>query len=130
MKTINIKTTRDMEFVNITGQVQKLIDGIDVKNGVCYLYVPHTTAAITINEGADPAVVQDIIEQLNKIIPKSGRYHHLEGNAHAHIKASILGSSKIVLIKNNKLALGTWQSIFFCEFDGPRSRRIYTQILK
>ncbi len=130
METINIKTKKDMEFVNITGHVQKIIDESDVENGVCYLYVPHTTAAITINEGADPAVVQDIIEQLNKNAPKFGRYHHLEGNAHAHIKASILGSSQIVLIANKKLALGTWQSIFFCEFDGPRSRRVYAQILK
>ncbi len=130
MKTINIKTTKDMDFVNITGQVQKLVNESNIENGVCYLYVPHTTAAITINEGADPAVVQDIIEQLNKNIPKFGRYHHLEGNAHAHIKASILGSSQIVLIENKKLALGTWQSIFFCEFDGPRNRRIYAQILK
>lgn len=130
METINIKTKRDMEFVNITGQVQKIIDESNVENGVCYLYVPHTTAAITINEGADPAVVQDIIEQLNKTVPESGRYHHLEGNAHAHIKASILGSSQIVLIENKKLKLGTWQSMFFCEFDGPRNRRVYAQILK
>lgn len=130
MKAINIKTTKDMEFVNITSQVQKIIDESDVENGVCYLYVPHTTAAITINEGADPAVVVDIIEQLNKAVLKSGRYHHLEGNAHAHIKASILGLSQIVLFENKRLALGTWQSIFFCEFDGPRNRRIYIQILK
>ncbi|GAG64178.1 unnamed protein product [marine sediment metagenome] len=130
MTAINVRTTKDMEFVNITSQVQKIIDESDVENGVCYLYVPHTTAAITINEGADPAVVKDIIEQLNKTVPKSGRYHHLEGNAHAHIKASILGSSQTVIIKNKKLALGTWQSIFFCEFDGPRNRRIYIQILK
>lgn len=130
MKAINVRTTKDMEFVNITGQVQKIIDESNVENGVCYLYVPHTTAAITINEGADPAVVQDIIEQLNKTVPESGRYHHLEGNAHAHIKASILGSSQIVLIANKKLKLGTWQSMFFCEFDGPRNRRVYAQILK
>jgi len=130
MKAINVRTTKDIEFINITNNVQRLIDESEVENGVCYLYVPHTTAAITINEGADPAVVQDIIEQLNKSIPKFGRYHHLEGNAHAHIKASILGSSQIVLIDNKKLALGTWQSIFFCEFDGPRSRRIYAQIIK
>ena len=130
MKTIDIKTTKDMDFVNITGQVQKLVNESNIENGVCYLYVPHTTAAITVNEGADPAVVQDIIEQLNKIVPKFGRYHHLEGNAHAHIKASILGSSQIVLIENKKLKLGTWQSMFFCEFDGPRNRRVYAQILK
>jgi len=129
VKTINIKTTKDMDFVNITGQVQKLVNESNVENGVCYLYVPHTTAAITINEGADPAVVKDIIEQLNKTVPKFGRYHHLEGNAHAHIKASILGSSQIVLFENKKLALGIWQSIFFCEFDGPRNRRVYIQIL-
>jgi secondary thiamine-phosphate synthase enzyme len=130
MKALNIKTSRDMEFVNITGQVQRIIDENKVEDGVCYLYVPHTTAAITINEGADPAVVEDIIEQLNKNIPKYGKYHHLEGNAHAHIKASILGSSQMVLIENKKLKLGTWQSIFFCEFDGPRNRRVYAQILK
>lgn len=129
MKAINVRTTKDMEFINITGQVQKIIDESDVENGICYLYVPHTTAAITINEGADPVVVKDIIEQLNKTVPKFGRYHHLEGNAHAHIKASILGSSQMVLIENKKLALGTWQSIFFCEFDGPRNRRVYIQIL-
>ncbi|GAG86608.1 unnamed protein product [marine sediment metagenome] len=117
MTAINVRTTKDMEFVNITSQVQKIIDESDVENGVCYLYVPHTTAAITINEGADPAVVKDIIEQLNKTVPKSGRYHHLEGNAHAHIKASILGSSQTVIIKNKKLALGTWQSIFFCKIQ-------------
>jgi secondary thiamine-phosphate synthase enzyme len=96
-----------------------------VEEGICHLYVPHTTAGITINESADPSVVMDILQALDAIVPESGKYSHLEGNSPAHIKSSLVGHSAMILIHEGKMALGTWQGIFFCEFDGPRSRRIF-----
>jgi secondary thiamine-phosphate synthase enzyme len=126
---LNIKTSFRTQFVDITNQVKQLVAGAGTSEGICHLYAPHTTAAITINENADPSVVQDIIKQLDKLIPWQDNYRHTEGNAAAHIKASILGASQVVLINGGLLALGTWQGIFFCEFDGPRQRKVLVKII-
>jgi secondary thiamine-phosphate synthase enzyme len=110
---------------DITALVQKEVSNRGVKEGICFVYVPHTTAGITINEGADPAVCQDIMAKLNEIVPKDAGYRHMEGNSDSHIKASLMGSSVAVIIERGRLVLGTWQKIYFCEFDGPRSRKVY-----
>jgi len=128
MREIRISTTSRTELLDITGQVQKTVAESGVRDGVCHVYVPHTTAGITINENADPSVRQDILMELDKIVPFQDNYRHLEGNAAAHIKASIVGSSETILVQAGKLLLGTWQGIFFCEFDGPRSRRVITRV--
>lgn len=130
IKELPIKSRARTEFIDITEHVQKAVSELHVKNGVCYLYVPHTTAALTINEGADPSVRKDIEEQLARLVPFDGGYHHTEGNSPAHIKASLLGSSEIVFIEDGRLLLGTWQSIYFCEFDGPRNRRVNLKVIK
>lgn len=129
LSDINIKTRSQIEFIDITSQVQGVIDKSGIKEGVCYVYVPHTTAAVTINENADPDVIRDIITKLNEIVPLNGNYRHTEGNSAAHIKASIFGASETVFIKDRRLVLGTWQSIFFCEFDGPRSRKAFIKLI-
>jgi secondary thiamine-phosphate synthase enzyme len=128
MREIRISTTSRTELLDITSEVQKAVAESRVRDGVCHVYVPHTTAGITINENADPSVRQDILMELNKIVPFQDNYRHLEGNAAAHIKASIVGSSQTILVRAGKLLLGTWQGIFFCEFDGPRSRRVITRV--
>ncbi|MFW6147912.1 MAG: secondary thiamine-phosphate synthase enzyme YjbQ [Thermodesulfobacteriota bacterium] len=125
ISTISIRTRERSEMVDITSEVKEEIQKAGLEEGVCYLYVPHTTAGITINEGADPSVAVDIQTTLDKVIPWSGPYKHLEGNAAAHIKSSLVGNSAVVLVEAGKLKLGTWQSIFFCEFDGPRTRKAY-----
>jgi len=130
IKELPIRSSARTEFIDITDHVQKAISELHVKNGVCYLYVPHTTAALIINEGADPSVRRDIDEQLSRLVPFNGGYHHTEGNSPAHIKASLLGSSAIVFIEDGRLHLGTWQSIYFCEFDGPRDRRVSLKVIK
>ncbi len=124
LKEFSISTDQQVEFVKLTGQIQKLLDESAVQEGICHVYVPHTTAGITINEGADPDVIRDMTMELNKIVPLEDGYRHAEGNSAAHIKASMMGSSVAVIIENGKLVLGTWQAIFFCEFDGPRTRRV------
>lgn len=121
---IRIETKTKEELIDITRRVQEEIDRLGAKRGICFVYVPHTTAGITINENADPSVKADIIAQLSKIAPDGGPYSHLEGNAPAHIKASLLGSSVMVAVSEGRLQLGTWQGIMFAEFDGPRSRRV------
>lgn len=126
--TINVKTRSRIEMVDITSSVQKEISKSKTLDGLCLVYVPHTTAGITINEGADPAVCQDVMDKLNELVPANESYRHMEGNADSHIKASLMGSSVHVMVENGRLVLGTWQKIFFCEFDGPRSRRVYLQI--
>ena len=126
--TISVKTDARIDMVDITRLVQKEISDARLQEGVCVVYVPHTTAGITINEGADPDVCRDIIKKLSELVPYDRSYRHLEGNADSHIKASIIGSSVTVIIKNGQLLLGTWQKIFFCEFDGPRSRRVYVKV--
>ena len=129
VKHINVKTRSRTEFVNITSDVQKIVSESGIKSGVCYMYVPHTTAAVTINEGADPSVVKDILSTLNKQFPQDSGYLHMEGNSDAHIKTSLVGSSEAVIIDGGNLVLGTWQAIFFCEFDGARNRRIYVKVM-
>ncbi len=126
IKQFTIQTSKRNEFVNITGQVQELAEG--VKEAVATIFSPHTTTAITINENADPDVPRDILKKLEELIPQKDNFAHMEGNSDAHIKASLFGSSVRVIVMDSKLLLGTWQSIFFCEFDGPRTRKFYVQI--
>jgi len=124
-----IKTTKDQQFINITSYVRRAVSDSGVKGGIVTVFVPHTTAGVTINENADSDVVADILSGLNKAFPVHGSYLHFEGNSHAHIKASLMGSSCTVIIENGALKLGTWQGIYFCEFDGPRNRKVYIKIL-
>ena len=128
MGEIRVSTKSRTELVDITSQVQDAVRESGVLDGICHVYVPHTTAGLTINENADPSVRQDILMELNKMVPFEDSYKHLEGNAAAHIKASIVGSSETILVDGGRLLLGTWQGIFFCEFDGPRNRRVVTRI--
>jgi len=125
IKQFSIQTSRRNEFIDITAQIQDLVE--EVSEGVATVFVPHTTTGITINENADPAVPRDILKKLEELIPQQDNYSHMEGNSDAHIKASLLGSSVRVIIKDAQLLLGTWQAIFFCEFDGPRTRKFYVQ---
>jgi secondary thiamine-phosphate synthase enzyme len=126
--TINVKSRRRVEMVDVTSSVQKEVSKSGISDGVCMVYVPHTTAAVTINEGADPSVCQDILTKLTDMVPPDAGYLHMEGNSDSHIKASLVGNSVSVLVENGRLVLGTWQKIFFCEFDGPRSRKVYFRI--
>ena len=130
MWEMNVSSKKRNEMIDITYDIQKLIDEKNLTEGHLLVYVPHTTAGITINEGADPSVQRDIIETLKKLIPENGDYHHMEGNSDAHIKASLLGSSVTIIIKNKKLVLGTWQHIFFYEGDGPRKRKVIIDMRK
>jgi secondary thiamine-phosphate synthase enzyme len=130
MWEINVFSKKRNEMIDITYDIQKLIAEENLTEGHLLVYVPHTTAGITINEGADPSVQRDIIETLKKLIPENGDYHHMEGNSDAHIKASLLGSSVTVMVKNKKMILGTWQHIFFYEGDGPRTRKVIIDIRK
>lgn len=126
---INVKSTTRCELIDITSKVAKSVKESGIETGLCMLYVPHTTAAVTINEGADPNVRRDIRMALDKLIPWDDGYEHLEGNSAAHIKSSLVGVSEIVAVENGQLILGTWQKIFFCDFDGPRSRNVYIRVL-
>ena len=128
MREIKVVTRKRNEMIDITGDVQEVVEQEKIDDGFAIVYVPHTTAGITINEGADPSVQRDIVETLKNLVPETGDYHHMEGNSDAHIKASILGSSVTVLIKNQRLVLGTWQHIFFYEGDGPRTRKVLVKI--
>ncbi|MFH2013230.1 MAG: secondary thiamine-phosphate synthase enzyme YjbQ [Pseudomonadota bacterium] len=128
MQTFTLKTSQRTEMLDITNQVQKAVIDSKVRDGICCVFVPHTTAAVTINENADPNVSRDILMKLGKVIPVDDNYRHTEGNSDAHIKTSLLGSSETIILENGKLVLGTWQSIFFCEFDGPRNRKFFVKI--
>lgn len=125
----SVKTTSRIQFKDITGEVQKIVSNSGKKDGVCFVFVPHTTAGITINENADPSVREDIIRKLCDIIPCNDNYEHSEGNSDAHIKASLVGFSQTVFIEHSRLVLGTWQGIYFCEFDGPRARKVQVKII-
>jgi secondary thiamine-phosphate synthase enzyme len=129
MKILSVKTDRRTQLVDVTAQVQKAVAASGVARGVCYLYVPHTTAAITINECADPDVARDVEGALDRLIPKRGPFRHSEGNSDSHVKAVLVGSSQMVLVEDGKLALGRWQGVFFCEFDGPRERRLQVKVV-
>jgi len=128
LKTISVKTSSRTELVDVTSQVENELTQSGIRDGRLSLYVPHTTAAITINEGADPAVKADILMVLNQIIPWEANYRHMEGNSPAHVKASLLGPAETLLVSGGRLVLGTWQKIFFCEFDGPRDRKLHLQL--
>ncbi len=124
LQRFNVTTTDRTDFVDITENVQRILGSSEIKNGVCHVYIPHTTAGVTINENADPDVTLDIITALDRVIPWVNKYKHFEGNSAAHIKASIMGFSVSIPVENEKLFFGTWQCIYFCEFDGPRSRNV------
>jgi len=123
--SIQVTTRSRNQMKDITGDVQGEVSNANVRDGICTVYVPHTTAGVTINEGADPAVCEDILNKLEDLVPPNAGYRHMEGNADSHVKASLMGSSVSVMIENGRLVLGTWQKIFFCEFDGPRTRKVY-----
>lgn len=125
-----VKTTRAQQFIDITGLVNRAVSESGVRDGLAVVFVPHTTAGVTLNENADHDVVEDILSALNKAYPKRGEYIHVEGNSHAHMKASLMGCSCSIIIENGKLKLGTWQGVYFCEFDGPRNRKVYIKIIK
>ena len=129
MENLSVQTGSQTEFKDITKQIQKVVQDKGIQTGMCTVYIPHTTAGVTINEAADPAVKKDIVKELNKIVPFSDNYAHMEGNSAAHIKASLTGISVSIPIASGKLALGTWQGIYFCEYDGPRSRKVHISIL-
>jgi secondary thiamine-phosphate synthase enzyme len=126
---INLKTNSRNELVDITAEVEKIIESSSVDDGLCFIFCPHTTGAITINENADPSVQGDILYSLKKVFPIEPSYKHLEGNSDSHVKASLVGASETIAIENGKLILGTWQGIYFCEFDGPRSRKVFLKII-
>ncbi len=129
IEEFTVKTGRRNEFIDITDRVGGIVSKSGVKEGICRVFVPHTTAAVTINEKADPNVVRDIISTLEKIVPPDAGYRHLEGNSDSHIKSSLVGASETIMVSSGKLLLGTWQAIFFCEFDGPRTRRCIVQVM-
>ena len=130
MEKITVNTTDRTVMIDITSEIQNVISKSSIQSGICYIFVPHTTAAITINENADRDVSSDIVMELNKIVPFQDNYNHMEGNSAAHIKSSVIGESKTIIIENSRLQLGTWQGLFFCEFDGPRTRKVHVRISK
>jgi len=125
MQEIEVSTTEQVQFVDITDKVQAAVSAEKIDDGICTIFVPHTTAAVTINENADPDVSSDMIMEINKIIPFSDNYNHFEGNSAAHIKSSMIGASETVIVEKGRLKLGRWQGIYFCEFDGPRRRKMW-----
>lgn len=127
-QTIIVKTERRTQLLDVTAQVQKAVSTAKIVNGICYLYVPHTTAGIAINECADPDVARDIEGALDRLIPKTGPFRHCEGNSDSHIKSVLVGGSQTVFVEEGRLALGRWQGIFFCEFDGPRERKLVVKV--
>lgn len=126
---LEVNTSTKEQFVDITEGINKFINQANLAEGICHVYVPHTTAGITINEGADPSVVKDILAQLKRLVPENNGYTHLEGNSDAHIKSLLAGAGKTIIISNGALLLGTWQKVFFCEFDGPRKRKVFIKII-
>jgi len=129
MHTLSVRTTSRIEMVDITAQIQELVRAGGIEAGVCHLFVAHTTAGLTINENADPDVQADILMVLNKIISDREAYRHGEGNSPAHIKASLMGPQLTVLVEQGRLVLGTWQGVFLCEFDGPRTRKVHIKLM-
>ena len=125
----NLSTQSGTDIIDVTATVQNIVSTSGIKNGVCYVYVPHTTAAIMVNEHADPSVAADIKAQLELMVPQHSGYTHGEGNSPAHIKSALIGNSQSIFIEEGKLALGIWQGVFFCEFDGPRNRTVMVKII-
>ena len=126
---LDITTKKHTEMQDITRLIQKAVTDSGVKEGLCTVFIPHTTAAVTVNENADPDVVKDFTKEINKIVPWEDGYLHMEGNSAAHLKSSMIGFSEQIIIENGRLVLGTWQGIYFCEFDGPRPRKVYVKII-
>ncbi|RMF91678.1 MAG: YjbQ family protein [Methanobacteriota archaeon] len=124
---IPVRSSGREELIDITEQVRR---AVDIESGLCVVYCPHTTAGLTINEGADPSVRLDVLDALKRLVPDGAGYRHREGNSPAHVKASLMGSSLVILVEGGRLRLGTWQSIFFCEFDGPRDRRVFVKTVE
>jgi secondary thiamine-phosphate synthase enzyme len=129
IRYIEVKSRSRSEFIDITGDICSLLQKINAGNGVCHLFVMHTTAGITVNEGADPAVQRDLISFLGRLVPADPRFTHQEGNSDAHMKSSLMGCSQVILVENGKPVLGTWQAVYFCEFDGPRSRKVAVKFI-
>jgi secondary thiamine-phosphate synthase enzyme len=129
IKTIELKSSRRIEFVDITERINNIIRQSGIVEGACFISVPHTTAAVTINENSDPDVTRDILSKTSKLIPPDEGYAHSEGNSDSHIKSSLLGHSLSLIINENKLLLGIWQAVYFCEFDGPRNRQVYIKLI-
>jgi secondary thiamine-phosphate synthase enzyme len=130
LEVLAVKTTRRNDLIDITGQISKIVEESQISEGFCCVYVPHTTAAITINENADPTVRFDITSKLSKMVPEGEGYSHLEGNADSHVKSTLVGASINLIITGGRLLLGTWQGIYFCEFDGPRNRKVHIKIIE
>lgn len=130
IRTVSVKTSRRTELIDITRPVQEAVDKTGISGGVCHVFVPHTTAGVTLNENADPSVVEDLLAHLNRMVPFEGPYRHGEGNSAAHIKATLTGGSLAIFVEAGRLVLGTWQGIYFCEFDGPRSRKVHVRVMR
>ncbi len=126
---ISLKTACRQQMINITSLINQYLRENSLENGICLVFVPHTTAAVTINENADPTVPQDLLDKLERLIPQKDHYRHLEGNSDAHLKTILVGSSELIPVQNKKLQLGIWQGVFFCEFDGPRTRKVQLQFI-
>jgi secondary thiamine-phosphate synthase enzyme len=129
METVRLKTDRRTQLVDMTREVERAVAASGVASGVCYVYVPHTTAAVMINEHADPDVATDLEGVFDRLVPHKGPYRHSEGNSDSHAKAAMVGASQIIFVEGGKLALGTWQGVFFCEFDGPRERKMWVKVV-
>lgn len=130
METLTIKTSAHAQLLDVTDEVQAVVQSAGIESGAVWLYVPHTTAAITINENADPTVIHDVLADLERIVPwRQGYYHHGEGNSAAHLKSSLIGCDQCMLVEGGRLVLGTWQGIYFCEFDGPRTRKLLVKVM-
>jgi len=127
---LSVKTRERTELVDITSEIDRLVEKSGVDQGLCMVYVPHTTAGVTINESADPSVKSDILMVLNQMVPWEANYRHLEGNSPAHVKSTLVGPSELITIEKGRLVLGTWQGVFFCEFDGPRNRKLHVRIME
>ena len=130
MDSISVKTSRRMEFIDISGSIRSILEKSSIKDGVLLLYVPHTTAGLTINENADPSVKKDMLDTLTRLVPEKGGYTHSEGNSDSHILASLTGNQLFLFVESGKISIGTWQGIYFCEFDGPRKRKLLYKIIK
>lgn len=128
-REIQVKSKARNELIDITSQVGKVVDESGIAEGICVVVVPHTTAGVTVNENVDPSVKSDIIAKLGELVPAGDRYRHREGNADAHIKAALVGTSEVLLVRGGQMALGTWQGVFFCEFDGPRTRQVWVRVM-
>jgi secondary thiamine-phosphate synthase enzyme len=130
MHVLRVKTGRRTQFVDVTDEVKRVVAASRVVSGVCYVYVPHTTAGVTINEHFDPDVATDLEGVFDRLVPRAGAYRHAEGNSDSHAKAVLTGASQMIFVEDGKLALGQWQGVFFCEFDGPRERKVWVKVVE